>query len=202
MENKKWIILTLIGGILMIIGSAVGSTAFYEFLYKVFSDYITEDLKPLLSAILAIISFLAAGGGYTVIAGVILVMLNQYRLGRIIISFGTGFGILGIIVYITYYVVELTGVITNPTILAYLTQIYGLFSFNTGFGFAGTILAVIGRIGLKKPTKIAKEEPIPTQDEDASEVFDAQVKYCPNCGKVLPLHANFCNECGADFGER
>ena len=98
MENKKWIILTLIVGALMIIGSAVGSLAFYEFLYNIFSDYITDDLKPLISGILAIISFLAAGGGYTVIAGVILVMLNQYRLGRIIISFGTGFGILGIIV--------------------------------------------------------------------------------------------------------
>jgi hypothetical protein len=98
--------------------------------------------------------------------------------------------------------VNLTGIITNPTILAYLTQIYGLFSFNTGFGFAGTILAVIGRIGLRKPTKFAKEEPTPTQEEEVSEVFDTQVKYCPNCGKALPVHANFCNECGADFSER
>lgn len=201
MENKKWIILTFIGGMLMIIGSAVGSIAFYEFLVNVFSDYITDDLKPLISGILAIVSFLAAGGGYTVIAGVILVMLNQYRLGRIIISFGTGFGILGIIVYIAYYVVNLTGIITNPTILAYLTQIYGFFSFNSGCGFAGTILVVIGKIGLKKPKEIAEGELI-LEHEEPSEVFDTQVKYCPNCGKALPMQANFCNECGADFEER
>jgi hypothetical protein len=50
MENKKWILLTLIGGVLMIIGSAVGSVAFYEFLYNLLSDYIAEDLKPLISA--------------------------------------------------------------------------------------------------------------------------------------------------------
>lgn len=200
-ENKKWIFLTLIGGALMIIGSAVGSTAFYEFLYNLFSEYISADLKPLISGILGVISFLAAGGGYTVIAGVILVLLNQYRLGRIIISFGTGFGVLGIMVYIAFYVVNLTGIITNPTILAYLTQIYGLFSFNTGFGFAGTILAVIGKIGLKKPSKKVEETPT-SQEEEASEVFDTQVKYCPNCGKALPLHANFCNECGTDFSER
>jgi hypothetical protein len=196
MENKKWIILTLIGGVLMIIGSAVGTIAFYEFLYNLVSGYISEDFKPLISSILGIISFLAAGGGYTVIAGLILYMLKQYRLGRIIITFGTSFGIIGIIVFITYYIVNLTGIITNPTILAYLTQIYGLFSFNTGFGFAGTLLAVIGRIGLKKPKGIPEEKPEP-EEKEASEV-----KYCPNCGKVLPVHANFCNECGTDFGER
>ena len=201
MENKKWILLTLIGGVLMIIGSAVGSIAFYEFLYNVVSDYVAEDLKPLISVILAIISFLAAGGGYTVIAGLILVMLKQYRLGRIIISFGTGFGLIGIIVYITYYIVNATGIITNPTILAYLTQIYGLFSFNSGFGFAGTILAVIGRMGLKKPKEIVKENSI-SQDEEASEDAKIQVKYCPNCGKEVPLHANFCNDCGLDFEDR
>lgn len=204
MENKKWIFLTLVGGVLMIIGSAVGSTAFYEFLYSIFSDYLSEDLEPLLSGILAVISFLAAGGGYTVIAGVILVMIKQYRLGRIIISFGTGFGILGIVVYIAYYVVNLTGIITNPTILAYLSQIYGLFTFNTGFGFAGTILAVIGKMGIRKPKKPVKEQPeVLTPPEDAaSEVFDAQVKYCPSCGKAVPLLANFCNECGTDFDNR
>ncbi|TFF89803.1 MAG: zinc ribbon domain-containing protein [Promethearchaeota archaeon] len=201
MENKKWIFLTLIGAVLMIIGSAVGSTAFYAFLYNVFSDYISDDLKPLISGILAIISFLAAGGGYTVIAGVVLVVLKWYRLGRIIISFGTGFGLLAIIVYIAYYVVNLTGIITDPTMLAYLTEIYGLFSFNTGFGFGGTVLAVIGRMGLKKQKEITKETPAP-QEEEASEVFDAQVKYCPNCGKAVPLKANFCNECGTDFDER
>jgi hypothetical protein len=201
MENKKWIILTLIGGVLMIIGSAVGTTAFYEFLYNFVSDYISEDFKPLISGILGIISFLAAGGGYTVIVGVILYMLKQYRLGRIIISFGTGFGLIGIIVFVTYYIVDLTGIITNPTFIAYLNQIYGFFSFNTGFGFTGTVLAVIGRLALRKPKLIPEEKAVTTEAE-ASEVFDTQVKYCPNCGTALPIHANFCNECGADFGDR
>jgi predicted nucleic acid-binding Zn ribbon protein len=200
MENKKWILLTLIGGVLMIIGSAVGSIAFYEFLYNILADYVTEDLKPLISAFLVIISFLAAGGGYTVIAGLIIFMIKQYRLGRIIISFGTGFGLIGIIVYITYYIVNVTGIITNPTVLAYLTQIYGLFSFNSGFGFAGTVLAVIGRMGLKKPKAIVKEEP--ASEEESAEVIDTQVKYCPNCGNAIPLNANFCSECGVDFEER
>jgi hypothetical protein len=158
MENKKWIIVTFIGGVLMIIGSAVGTVAFYEFLYNLVSDYVSAGFMPLISGILGIISFLAAGGGYTVIAGVILYMLKQYRLGRIIIIFGTGFGLIGIIVFITYYVVDLTGIITNPTILAYLAQMYGFFSFNTGFGFVGTTLAAIGRLGLKKPKTVIVEK--------------------------------------------
>jgi hypothetical protein len=129
-------------------------------------------------------------------------MLNQYRLGKIIIIFGTGFGILGILVFITYYVVNLTGIITDPVILIYLNQIYGLFSFNTGFGFAGTILAAIGRLGLRKPKTILKEPSKAEKEEEPSKVFETQVKYCPNCGKALPINANFCNECGADFEKR
>ena len=201
MENKKWILLTLLGGVLMIIGSAVGSVAFYEFLYNVLVDYFPEDFKPIASASLTIISFLAAGGGYTVIAGTILIILNQYRLGRIIISFGTSFGLIGIIVYFTYYTVNFTGIITDPTILAYLAQIYGFFSFNTSFGFTGTILSVIGRLGLKKK-KTEIEDKIEPEVEEASDVFDTQLKYCPNCGKSLPFNANFCNECGTDIGKR
>jgi hypothetical protein len=200
MKNKKWIFITLVGAALMIIGSAIGTTAFYEFLYHLFSDYMTAELKPLISSVLAVISFLAAGGGYTVIAGVILVILNQYRLGRIIISFGTGFGIIGIIVYISYYIINFTGIITDPMILAYVEQIYGLFTFNSGFGFVGTILAIIGKFGLRRPEEEAKESL--QGKEEASEVFDTQVKYCPNCGNALPINANFCNECGTEFGKR
>jgi hypothetical protein len=185
----------------MIIGSAVGTTAFYEFLYNLFSNYINTDLKPIISDVLTIISFIAAGGGYTVIVGLILVILHQYRLGRIIISFGTGFGIIGIIVYISYYIINLTGIITDPTILSHIEQIYGLFTFNSGFGFVGTILVIIGKFGLKKPEEETKELP-KDKEEEASEVFDTQVKYCPSCGKAVPIHANFCNECGTEFEER
>jgi hypothetical protein len=199
-KNIKWICITLLGAALMVIGSAVGTTAFYEFLYNIFSDYINPDLKPIILNVLSIISFLAAGGGYTVIVGLILVILNQYRLGRIIISFGTGFGIIGIIVYISYYIINFTGIITDSTILSHIEQIYGLFTFNSGFGFVGTILVIIGKFGLKKPEEEEKE--LLQSKEEATEVFDTQVKYCPNCGNALPVHANFCNECGTEFGER
>jgi vacuolar-type H+-ATPase subunit I/STV1 len=134
-------------------------------------------------------SFLAAGGGFTVIVGVILVMLNLYRSGRIIISFGTCFGIIVIIVCITYFIVYLSGIITSPLTLSFLSQISGLFCFNFYFGLAGTVLAVIGRRGFKKPKEMAKETST-AEDEEASEVFDTQVNYWPNRRKDLPLHAS------------
>lgn len=200
MEKKYWIILTLIGGTLMIVGSAVGSTAFYDFLYSIFIKYVSDDLKPVIDEFLRVISIIAAGGGYTVIAGVILAMLNLYRLGRFLISLGTSFGVLGIVVYCSYYIIQFTGIITDPTILDYLETIYGLFTFNSGFGFAGTVLAAIGKMGLKEPEEEAEEKP-EVEPEEVSE-DDTQVKYCPNCGEALPIHANFCNECGMDFKER
>ena len=170
MEKKKSIVLTLIGGTLMIIVSVVGSTPFYEFVIRKISHNTPEDLKALFSSIIAIMSFLAAGRGFTVIAGAILVMLNQYRMARIIISFTTGFGLSVIIICITYYIVNLTGIITSPLILTFLSQLSGLFSFYFYFGFAGTFLAVIGRRKLKNPIEMAKQTSTP-EDEKASEVF-------------------------------
>lgn len=181
MEEKKGIVLTLIGGALMIIVSVVGSTPFYEFVIRKISDSIPEDLKALFSSIIIIMSLLAAGGGFTVIAGAILVMLNQYRMARIIISFGTGFGLSVITICVTYYNINLNGVLYykyywSPLILTFLSQLSGLFSFIFYFGLAGTVLAVIGRRMLKNPKEMTKETSTP--------------KFAPNYRKELPLHVS------------
>jgi len=199
MENKKWIIICSIGGVLMIIGSATGSAGFYTFIYNQFSSYISNEWKPLIVGILTVLKYIAIYGGYSVLVGVVLTMLKQYWLGRFIISIATGFGLLGIIIYIVVLIIGYTGISVDPGLQLILDELYNLFSYNSGFAFAGTILAIIGRIGLKKP-KIVEEIPVSEVEEEEPSMLDnLKNKYCPNCGTILPIHANFCRECGKSF---
>jgi len=196
MKNKFWILLTIIGGVLMIIASTAGSAGFYTFLYNQIATYIAEDLKPFFEVVLTILKYIAIGGGYSVLAGVVLVMLDQYRLGRFIIGVATSFGLLGLILYIIVWVIGAANITVDPGIQLVLDELYNLFTFNSGLGFAGTVVAIIGRMGLKKPKK---EEVSKTDKNDSKTMDNLKSKYCPNCGTILPIEANFCRECGTNF---
>jgi len=97
MKNSIWILLCFLGGILMIIGSAIGSAVFYVYLANLLSSYISPEFMPWVSVILIVLEFIAFYGGYSVIVGAILILINQIRLGKIIIMIATSFGMLGLI---------------------------------------------------------------------------------------------------------
>jgi len=156
MKNLIWILLCFLGGILMIIGSAIGSAVFYVYLANLLSFYISPDFMPLVSVILIILEYIAFFGGYSVIVGAILILINQIRLGKIIIMVATSFGMLGLVVYISTWILGSPGITVSPAVQAILNQMYSLFTYNAGFAFTGTILAVIGRYGIKKPEKVKK----------------------------------------------
>jgi ribosomal protein L40E len=64
---------------------------------------------------------------------------------------------------------------------------------NSGLAFTGTVLAVVGRYGIKKPEKVEKE--VSTEKAKSNNLG----KLCPKCGEKLPIKANFCNQCGTTF---
>jgi len=140
----------------MIIGSAIGSAEFYVYLADLVSSYISPEFMPLVSVILTVLEYIAFFGGYSVIAGAILIMINQIRLGRIIIMVATSFGILGLVFYIGIWILGYSGIAVSSTVQTILDQMYSLFTYNSGFAFTGTILAVIGRYKIKKPKKVEK----------------------------------------------
>lgn len=156
MKNLIWILLCFLGGILMIIGSAIGSAVFYIYLADLVSSYISPEFMPLVSVILTVLEYIAFFGGYSVIVGAILIMINQIGLGRIIIMIATSFGMLGLVFYVSTLILGYSGIAVSPTVQAILDQMYSLFIYNTGLAFTGTILAVIGRYGIKKPEKVKK----------------------------------------------
>ena len=199
MNNKKifWILLLIAGGILMIIGSATGSAIFYQFLYSLAEPYIGPEFLPFIQAILNILEFIAFYGGYSVLVGTFLILINLTRVGKIIIMIATSFGLFGLIIYAITWAVGYIGIPLDPPVQLILNQIYSLFTYNSGMAFAGTVLAVIGRYGVKKSEKAEKESS--TSEEKSKNASSGDSKFCPNCGATLPLKANFCNKCGKNF---
>jgi len=199
MKNITWILLCFLGGALMIIGSATGSAVFYVYLTNLVSSYISPEFMPLVAAILTVLEYIAFYGGYSVIVGAILILINQIRLGKIIISVATGFGMLGLIFYAGTWILRISGIAVSPTVQTVLEQMYILFTYNSGLAFTGTAIAIVGRYGIKKPKKVEKEVSTEKAKSNDSITENLDSKFCPKCGEKLPSKANFCNQCGTTF---
>ena len=198
MKNKNlfWIFLIILGGIFMIIGSAIGSAYFYQFLYtNLVVPYVAPGFLPLIQSILTVLEYIAFYGGYSVLVGAFFLLIKWVRIGKIIIMIATSFGMLGLIIYALTWGVGYFSLPLNPSLQLILAQIYSLFTFNSGIGFTGTVLAVLGLYGAKRTEKVEKESS--TSNKKSKNSSDS--KACPKCGATLPLKANFCNKCGTNF---
>jgi len=197
LKNKLCILLLIAGGILMMIGSAIGSTAFYQFLYdKLAVPYVVPEFLPFIQIILKVLEYIAFYGGYSVLVATFLILIGQIRIGKIIIMIATSFGMLGLIIYTLTWAVGYFSIALNPSLQLVLAELYDLFTFNSGMAFTGTVLAILGRYGVKRSEKMEKEPP---SSESTSSNTKNGAKFCPKCGATLPLKANFCNKCGTNF---
>ncbi|MFX1321032.1 MAG: hypothetical protein ACFFAQ_05235 [Promethearchaeota archaeon] len=142
MKNFGWILLCIIGGILMIIGSVIGSVAFFETLFSYIEADVGEDVAKIVSLVIQILAYIALGGGISVIIGSIIVAMDHYRLGKFIIGIGAGMGLISLLIFL------ITGIIEG-SILEELDQIVSE-TIHGSYGFLGVILTIIGRIKLKK----------------------------------------------------
>ena len=81
------------------------------------------------------------------------------RIGKFIIWIGLAFGTFALIVWAASQIVNLTGIITDPTIISYINQLYAQFDYGSGLSFAGVVIAIIGRAFVRKfKSKKVKEE--------------------------------------------
>ena len=186
----------IVGGVLMIVGNAIGSAGLYGYLITLATPYIAPEYMPPITAILTILQYIAYFGGYSVLVGVFLIIMKLNKLGRIIITIATSFGLLGLIIYGATWAVGYFNIALEPAWQTALDTIYNLFTFNSGLAFAGTAVAIIGKFGLKRAEKAYEDkvEEVIEEDEDIS-----GSKFCPECGAKLPAKANFCNKCGKNF---
>ena len=144
MENKKWIIFCIIGGILMILGSATGSIVLYEIIYNYALGYIGVELATIFSIILQVFGYIAAGGGISVIIGALIVAMGRYRLGKFIIGLGVGLGLISLIIFL------ITGIIEGTITGFFIELITELIALKGGFGFTGAVLTFFSRRQLKR----------------------------------------------------
>jgi ABC-type antimicrobial peptide transport system permease subunit len=200
MRSKLGITLLIIGGILMIVSSAIGSIGVYEFLRDYVNGQITiQWIKDVLDVCVEILRWIANFGGVTVIVGALFIAFNHYRFGKWLISIGLTFGTLALIIWLISFIVDNTNLITDPQILLYLDNLKGMFTYNTGLQFFGVVVAVIGKNFAKRPKKAKKEEEEiseETRNVESETPIPFQNIFCPECGASLPFNAEFCSECG------
>ena len=142
MDNKKWILLCIIGGILMIISSVVGSISFFETLYSLIEDDVGEDVAKIVSLVIQILAYIAMGGGISVIIGSLIVAMDYYRLGKIIIGIGAGMGLISLIIFL------ISGIAEGSILEELKGIIVGI--IHGSYGFLGVLLTIIARMKLKK----------------------------------------------------
>ena len=143
----------------MLIGSVTGGIQIFETIYLIVANQWPE-YEPIFNVIVNVIfRWIADLGGAAVITGAILITVGARRLGKFIITIGLAFGTIALIIWILSQIISLTGVITDPTIVFYIEELYNRFNYGTGLGFSGVIIAIIGRSFVRKvkPTK-SKEE--------------------------------------------
>jgi hypothetical protein len=157
MRNKTGLSLLIIGGIMMIISSAVGSIGIYEFLYDLISTEVHPNLIPILNVVLLVIKVIADWGGMAIIIGAIIIILKQRRFGKWIIGVGLTFGSLALIVWLISKIVDVTEIITDPQILIYFDTLKGFFTYGTSLQFTGVGIALIGRNFIRKPKKVKEQ---------------------------------------------
>ncbi|MHA1490172.1 MAG: hypothetical protein ACTSRI_11030 [Promethearchaeota archaeon] len=150
MENKKWMIVCLIGGILMIISSVVGSVSFFALIFGILTNYVGADVAVILSIVLQIFGYIAMGGGISVLIGTLLIMIDQYKVGKFIIGLGAGMGLISLIIFL------ITSILSGALINDITGLVVGI--INGSYGFAGVLLTILARTKLKKKKNKEKEQ--------------------------------------------
>lgn len=141
MEHKKWVLLCILGGALMIVSALVGRVGFLGTLITLLSDYVGPKTQQVLNIILTIFTYIAMGGGISVILGAFIAGFSSNFAGRLIIGIGMGVGLFGLI---TLIATSLYGGVTIDNLPSIL-----LTTFNGSYGLAGVIISIIARMRLK-----------------------------------------------------
>ena len=141
MEHKKWILLCIVGGALMITSSLVGSVGFYGRLLELASGYVGPKTQRVLEIILIVFSYIAAGGGISVIIGALITGFSSDFTGRLVVGIGIGVGLFSIITLLITSIYGGSSIDDLPIIL--------LTTFNGGYGLAGILISIFARMRLK-----------------------------------------------------
>lgn len=148
MKNKGSITACIIGGVLMVVASVVGTAIVYQLILGEASKQFPE-YKAQLEIFLTICIIIALGGGISVIVGSV-IALKVIPIGKWIIGLGAGMGLIGFLIWLItgIYTGSITGTVTEILI--------GLLLGPASYGIIGVFLTIWARRFIKK--KKDKEE--------------------------------------------
>ena len=141
MEHKKWVILCIIGGALMLLSSVVGRIGFLGTLLELLSGVVSTEIQRVIEIVLTIFTYIAAGGGISVIIGALIAGFSSDFVGRIVVGIGIGASLFSLIILLITSIFGGTTIDDLPSIL--------LNTFNGIYGLVGVILAIFARRQLK-----------------------------------------------------
>ncbi|MHA1148009.1 MAG: hypothetical protein ACTSR8_07155 [Promethearchaeota archaeon] len=149
---QRKITFLFIGGILMIISSISGTIALHYIIVQTASGLIdSEQVGQYFMFFLVFCSIIADSGGFAVILGTILIILNHYKMGRVIVTLGTGVGLIGLLFLVS---LQLGSGMYNEV---FGDLIYGLSSLSGFIGIFGYSIVILARKNLEYPEVL--EEP-------------------------------------------
>ncbi|TFG05299.1 MAG: hypothetical protein EU539_09520 [Promethearchaeota archaeon] len=138
----------IIGGILMLIASIVGSAM----AYRLIIDFVVQrypQYRSSLEIFLTICIVIAAAGGISVIAGSV-IAIKIIPIGKWIIGLGAGMGLIGFLSWL------ITGIISGSITGTVLQILIGLLTGPASYGIIGVFLTIWARRFIKR--KKEKEE--------------------------------------------
>ena len=125
----------------MLLSSVVGRLGFLGTLITLLYGNVTPEIQQILEIILTIFSYIAAGGGISVIIGAFIAGFSSDFVGRLIVGFGIGASLISLIILLV------TSIIGGSTINDLLSIL--LTTFNNAYGLAGVVISIIARRQLK-----------------------------------------------------
>ena len=125
----------------MISSSIVGSLGFFGTIISFISGILGAEYEQFFSTLVPILTYIAAGGGFSVIVGALIAGYGPDRIGRIIVGLGIGTSLIGLIILVIMTLLGGTSIGDLPSVL--------LGAFNGAYGFLGVFLSIFSRMRLK-----------------------------------------------------
>ncbi|NHJ12943.1 MAG: hypothetical protein EAX95_04665 [Candidatus Thorarchaeota archaeon] len=130
----------MIGGILLISVSAIGSLGFWETIISYIASTFPESAE-IMTLLFGVLMYIAGLGGVGVIIGGVLLTTDRVGTGKFVIGISAGLGLIGLIIYLVQLYMT-GGIELVLDVVSLLSQ---------SAGWIGAVLSIVARQMASKP---------------------------------------------------
>lgn len=138
-------LLSFVAGILLMVSGVPSSVGFLGKVIEFISERMGGLVAETLSIVLWVFSFLASFGGILVIAGGILIYRSRLTTGKLLISIGSGSGLIGLFF-----------MIASALLHGWFYRVSLILTMVQSLGWMGVFLSIAARMIAKKPKQLSR----------------------------------------------